>query len=400
MSEDDDVEIDVFVGVDVGKTGHHAVALNRAGKVILDRPVPQDEKQITKMIETLQTNGRVLFVVDQPATIGALPLAVARSCGVEVGYLPGLAMRRIADLHPGEAKTDARDAFVIAHAARTMPHALRALRVDDEITAELAMLAGFDDDLAGQINRVSNRVRGLLTQIHPALERVIGPEVDHRAVLELLVRYPSPAALRSLGRARMATRLRRRAPRKGDRLADAIWAALAEQSVLVTGTDAAAKVLPRLAEQLLMLHRQRREIAAQVEELVDAHPLCEVLTSMPGIAARTAARIIVETSGREFPTAGHLAAYAGLAPVTRRSGTSIRGEYPSKRGNRRLKRALYLSAFSSLGDPASRRYYDRKRSERKTHQQAILALARRRSDVIYAMLRDGVPYDPTMSAAA
>ncbi len=94
-----------------------------------------------------------MFVVDQPATIGASPLAVARSCGVEVGYLPGLAMRRIADLHPGEAKTDARDAAVIAHAARTMPHALRALRVDDEITAELAMLAGFDEDLAGAINR-------------------------------------------------------------------------------------------------------------------------------------------------------------------------------------------------------------------------------------------------------
>ncbi|MEJ7800127.1 MAG: IS110 family transposase, partial [Ilumatobacter sp.] len=175
---------------------------------------------------------------------------------------------------------------------------------------------------------------------------------------------------------------------------------LAEQTVVVTGTDAAAKVLPRLAEQLTMLRRQRDEIAAQVEELVDAHPLCGVLTSMPGVGARTAARIIVEISGREFPTAGHFAAYAGLAPVTRRSGTSIRGEYPSRRGNRRLKRALYLSAFAALRDPASRRYYDRKRAERKTHQQALIALARRRSDVIYAMLRDGVPYDPQIAIAA
>jgi hypothetical protein len=41
--------------------------------------------------------------------------------GVEVGYLPGLAMRRIADLHAGEAKTDSRDAAIIAQAARTMP---------------------------------------------------------------------------------------------------------------------------------------------------------------------------------------------------------------------------------------------------------------------------------------
>jgi transposase len=400
MSTGDDVEVGVFVGVDVGKANHHAVAVDRSGRVVLDRPVPQDEARIGGLIDELVAFGRVLFVVDQPATIGALALAVARARGVDIGYLPGLAMRRIADLHPGEAKTDARDAAVIAHAARTMPHALRALRVDDEITAELAMLSGFDDDLAGQINRVSNRVRGLLTQIHPALERVIGPELHHPAMLELLQRYPTPATIRSLGRARLAARLRRRAPHIGDRLAGQIWDALGEQTVIVTGTDAAARVLPRLAEQLLMLRRQRKEIAAQVEELVDAHPLCEVLTSMPGVGARTAARIIVETAGRHFPTSAHLAAYAGLAPVTRRSGTSIRGEHPSQRGNRRLKRALYLSAFSSLRDPASRRYYDRKRAERKTHQQALLALARRRSDVIYAMLRDHRPYNPEIALAA
>ena len=58
----------------------------------------------------MKAHGPVLLVVDQPATIGALPVAVALDEGVTVAYLPGLAMRRIADLHPGSAKTDARDA--------------------------------------------------------------------------------------------------------------------------------------------------------------------------------------------------------------------------------------------------------------------------------------------------
>ncbi len=142
------------------------------------------------------TRGPVLAVVDQPASIGALVVAVARDAGVEVGYLPGLAMRRIADLHPGEAKTDARDAQVIAQAARSMPHALRSLRADDEQIAELAMLAGFDDDLHVSIVSASNRLRGLLTQIHPALERVLGPELDHAGTLALLVKYPGPQQLR------------------------------------------------------------------------------------------------------------------------------------------------------------------------------------------------------------
>jgi hypothetical protein len=67
-----------------------------------------------------------------------------------VGYL---AMRRIADLHPGKAETEARDAAIIAEAARTMPHTLPSTAPDDETLAEAGVLCGFDDALAGQINR-------------------------------------------------------------------------------------------------------------------------------------------------------------------------------------------------------------------------------------------------------
>lgn len=81
--------------------------------------------------------------------------------------------------------------------------------------------------------------------------------------------------------------------------------------------------------------------------------------------------------------------------MTRRSGTSIRGEYPSRRGNKKLKRALFLSAFAALHHPPSKAYYDRQRAKGKRHNQAIIALARRRSDVLFAWLRDGTLYkDP------
>ncbi len=161
---------------------------------------------------------------------------------------------------------------------------------------------------------------------------------------------------------------------------------------MVTGTNAAAIVLPRLAAQLATLRKQRDEVAAEVERLVDVHPLQPVLTSMPGVGVRTAARLLTEVSGKHFPTAGHLAAYAGLAPITRRSGSSIRGEYSSRRGNKILKNAMFLSAFAALRDPESRTYYDRKIAQGKRHNQALLALARRRSDVLFAMLRDGTLY--------
>lgn len=282
-----------------------------------------------------------------------------------------------------------------------MPHTLRAIEAADETVAEPEMLTGFDDDLATEVTRTKNRLRGLRTQIHPPLEKVLGPRLDHPAVLALLERFGSPALLRKAGRRKLVTLLRPKAPRMAERLVEDIFTALDEQTVVVPGTDAAALIIPNLVSSLGSLVDQRRLLAARIEELLEAHPLSPVLISIPGIGVRTAARILIDVGdGSGFATAGHLAAYAGLAPVTRASGSSIRGEHPARRGNKQLKRAFYLAAFASLSQPESRAYYDRKRREGKHHVAALIALARRRIDVLFAMLRDGTFYDPPTPTAA
>ena len=160
----------------VGKSEHWATALSRDGQKVLDRALPNEEDRLREVYQRLQANGQVLVVVDQPATIGALAVAVAQDMGITVGYLPGLSMRRIADLTPGSAKTDAKDAAVIAGAARSMPHTLRAVSTSDEEAAALSVLTGFDLDLARQVNQTVNRIRGQsFTQFQPALEAVLGP---------------------------------------------------------------------------------------------------------------------------------------------------------------------------------------------------------------------------------
>jgi transposase len=395
-------EVAVFLGLDVGKGEHHGRGLTPAGKTVFDKRLPNSEPKLRALFDKLSAKyGTVLVVVDQPANIGALPLAVARDAGCLVAYLPGLTMRRIADLYPGEAKTDARDAFIIADAARTMPHTLRALATTDETIAELDMLAGFDDDLAGEVTRTSNRLRGLLTQIHPSLERVLGPRIQHPAVLTILERYGSPALIRKAGRRRLITLIRPEAPRMAERLVEDIFTALDEQTVVVAGTGAATTIVPGLAGQLRAHLSQRATLERQIADLLEAHPLSKLLTSMPGIGVRTGTRILIDVGDAStFATAGHLAAYAGLAPASRISGSSIRGEQPSRRGNKQLKRAFFLAAFASLADPASRTYYDRKRAQGKTHTQALLCLARRRIDVLFAMLRDGTFYESRPAAAA
>lgn len=388
-----DENANIFVGIDVGKSAHYAVALDGDGQIVLDRPLANSEDEIREVLLTLKPLGFVHVAVDQPSDIGGLVVAVARDEGLSVSYLPGVAMRRLSELHKGQAKSDPRDALVITQAARTLQHVLRPLAGDPDDADQLRLLCAFDEDLSKQVNEVSNRLRALLTRVNPSLERVLGPRLAHPAVLDLLHLYPSPDALHNAGREEIERCLRGRAPRIWKVIADDIEQALDEQTVTVPGALAAGAVIHGLVAQLSLLRTQKADIAIQIEWLAEGHPLYRLITTMPGVGVSTASRIITEIVGRQFDSAAQLASFAGVAPVTRRSGSSIRAQRRSYRGNRALKRVLVVSAFTALQhDPESRVYYDRKLREGKHHRQALLALVRRRLNVLYAMLRDREPY--------
>ncbi|MFC4472679.1 transposase [Streptomyces xiangluensis] len=117
--------------------------------------------------------------------------------------------------------------------------------------------------------------------------------------------------------------------RHPDHLAEQITTALDEQTVQVPGTETARDIVPGLAETLAVIPSRREALKQRIASLLTAHPLAKVLTSMPGIGVRTGARVLaVVGDGTAFPTAAYLASYAGLAPVTHRSGISIRGKHP------------------------------------------------------------------------
>lgn len=204
----------------------------------------------------------------------------------------------------------------------------------------------------------------------------------------MLIHYGGPTKLAAAGRGRVLKWMRARAAKDPTALVDAIFAALAAQTVVVAGTAAAELVIPQLAANIKALKAQRTTIAEQVEEMLDAFPLAEVLMSMPGVGIKTASTILLSIGDcSDFADAAHLAAYAGIAPTTRRSGTSIKGEFPARAGNKTLENAMVRSAWiASNCHPASREYYLRKQAEGKKHNAAVICLARRRCNVIYAML--------------
>ena len=399
MTPDD---IDVWVGLDVGKSAHHAHALDRDGDTLYDKPVRQDEKAIRSMLEHLSRRGRVLLVVDQPNTIGSLPLTVARDMGIAVAYLPGTAMRRTAQLLPGDAKTDRRDAHVIAWAALKLPETLRDAGSDDETLAALRMLAGHDEDLAHESTRHINRLRSLLLQTHPAFERVLkGERATRDATLALLERYGGPAGMERAGIEDVKDWAGSNGLRAG-RIIDDMFKAIGEQTVTVPGTGMAETIIPSIVRDIKAIKDRRREVGRQVGKLLEDHPLLTVPASMPGIGVRTASSILLGIGGdiANFKSAAHLAAYAGIAPAAGQSGTSIKGERPSRRGNKRLRNALWQSSFvASTKHPPSIAYYKRKREQGKHHNAAVICLARRRCDVIYSMPKNGALYqEPALVA--
>jgi len=386
---------EVFCGIDVARETHHAVALNRDGDRLVDRPLPNAEPDLVKLFDQLRDRGRVLVVVDQLASIGALAIAVARARDIAVAYLPGLSMRRIADLYPGEGKTDARDAHIIADAARTLPHALRRVGPDEQTTVELAVLAGYDADLAAESTRLINRLHDALLHVHPTLERLLGKHFHCPGVLRLLAATGTPAAIGGDRRARDHRTDNRWVSTVGTHSAgtDPHRAGRPERDD--PGHPAVRPGHPRAGRPAAdrpgpTRHPARRTRGAPCGPPPRGDHHLDARCRPPhrdraaahrrrwiGLPLRSAHRLLRRT-GAGDPTVR--AQHQGRAPTPPRE--------PGTEG------ALYLSAFASLRHPPSRSYYDRKRAEGKSHTAALTCLARRRVDVLHAMLRDRQPYQP------
>ena len=104
-------DVTVWIGLHVGKEEHYADVLDNDGDGLFHRSVVNDEADLDAWLARAATFGQPGVVIDQPGSIAQLAIAVAARRGVPVAYAPGLMMRRAADLYPGEAKTNRRDAF-------------------------------------------------------------------------------------------------------------------------------------------------------------------------------------------------------------------------------------------------------------------------------------------------
>ena len=388
---------EVFVGIDMAKTEHYAQAVTTAGVEVFDRPIGNDEAVIAAMIDEAAEKGSVALVIDMTASGAQLLLAVAAQRAVPVAYVTGLQMRRAADLYAGSAKTDPRDAWVLADFARRNADRLTWLEVSDELLVRLRVLNGRDTDLGADANRVINRCRDALVAVSPGLERAIGHRLGQAGVRDALIKWPTPSALAEAGKTRVRNAIRKRSPRLAVKVSDEIWAAVEAQTVTLPAEATWGEVISDLLGDLERIAARRVELGKTIEEVFLSHPLGAVLVTLCGFGPRTGARTLAEIADpNRFETGSRLASYAGLAPTDWRSGKSINGSFQNRGGNHRLKNAMFIAAFvATQFDPDAKAYYQRKRDEGKRHNAAVICVARRRCDLILAMLKTASPYDPS-----
>ncbi|MCT9004731.1 IS110 family transposase [Streptomyces rhizosphaerihabitans] len=379
----------IWVGVDAGKGHHWAVAVDADGETLFSTKVINDEAQILTLIDTARSRaGEVRWAVDISGRASTLLLALLVAHGQQVVYVPGRTVNRMTGAYKGEGKTDAKDARVIADQAR-MRRDFAALDAPPELVSSLRVLTNYRADLIADRVRLINRLRDLLVGICPALERAFDYSAAKGPVV-LLTEYQTPAALRRIGVKRLTTWLERRKVRGADTVAAKAVEAAQCQQIALPGEKRAAKLVCDLAHQLLTLDERIKDNDREIRDTFRTDERAEIIESMPGMGPILGAEfisIVGDLSG--YLDAGRLASHAGLAPVARDSGRRTGNYHRPKRYNRRLRHIFYMAAQTAMMRPGpSRDYYLKKRSEGLLHTQALLSLARRRVDVLWAMLRD------------
>jgi transposase len=394
--------MDVFIGIDVAKEVHWACAMDRNARVLFSHAVDNDPAAIGALMDEIEGLGArsTRTAVDMLGGAANLVCAMLAEAGLPLVHTPGLAVNRARQgIRGGERKSDPKDAAVIAELARTRAD-LRAVDPPDPLDAEIRLLVSRRRELVTEQTRRAARLRDLLSGLFPALERRIDPTT--RTGLVFLSHYAAPEDIRAAGAKRIVRKLTRAATglRGIEPLAQEAVRAAKAQTVVLPGARLRAEIIADIALEALAARDRLKAVDQAIRERLATHPDAALILSMPGMGATLTAEFIALV-GRidRFDSADALAAAAGLAPVLRQSGkTSFLRRATG--GDKALKRVFYQAAFTSLGRPDSRAFYDRKRAEGKRHHQAVIALARRRVNVLWAILRNREPFRENFKMAA
>jgi transposase len=333
----------VTIGIDAHKRSLAVCLVDELGRELAAREFANEPRAHRALHAWVvrRAPGERRFGVESTGWIGRGIACLLLAEGEAVVDVRGTLTDRQRQRLRGEGKSDPRDALAIARVTARESQ-LPPPRADSP-ARDLKLLCDYRQQLLGERTRIANRLHVDLVSLRPGYERVV-PALDSRPRLEqakrLLVRQPG------------------------------VQAQLARRRV---------EKLRRLDEEIRELERS---IAQSVKQLGSGLP------QLVGISYLSAGRIIGEVGdiGR-VTTKARFARMNGTAPIPASSGQTQRHRL-NKGGNRRLNHALHMMALTQARmDPRARAYVERRQREGRTKRDAVRALKRHLSDVVYQQLR-------------
>ena len=377
----------LFVGVDVHKDNHAAVAINGFGATLLQQELGNavnDFESLLARIQTLAAEHQLtpLFGLEDTAGSGDFLARFLATRGLEVRTVNPVLVKRERRYETHPEKSDLADALGVARVLIQRIDSVPTYSVTEttELAKDLRAVVNDRTTLVGEQTRLKNQLHALLHRSYGSPYRTLFRTPFSKKALLFWQEFPSASTLRET---------RRRSPVKPS------WITGVSLTELPVVSPTVANQIRRKASRLLAIRDELREIGNELADL--GAKTGQHLTTLPGCGTILSGAVLAEVKDiQRFSSPAAFAKYAGLAPRKLESGKRKR-HVKTRSGNRRLNLALHriaLTQISNQGVPKAKAYFQKKVGEGKSKLHALTCLKRQLSDIIWSMLKGHRAYYP------
>ena len=391
-----------FLGIDVSKETFDACCIPSQGERLFNLSASMDRKGFEELIKQLSTlsipKESVLVGMESTACYHINLYSFLVSLGYSVMVINPLLISNFVKLQLRKTKTDKKDAYVIAQFLLLNRDSLSQTILSSDIS-DLRDLSRQRESLVDQMSSTKSEIKRLLTITFPELEHISG--IFTKSMLRLLCQYPSAASIKQAKRSKIAKIL---IPGSYGKQTDVSVDRILKAAQVSVGTSSATKeiILRQKASLLIQLEEHLQELTDILIELCQGKIQgdMDILTSMKGIGEKTAVNFLIEIGGdiKQFESHKKVIAMAGLDPALYQSGKIDRKGRISKRGNRHLRRVIWLMTTKVIQfNERFKQYYLKRIKDGLPYKKAVLATAHKLIRVMFAMLRNKTLFDARMN---
>jgi transposase len=389
----------VFVGHDWAEAHHDVYVEDGAGGRLAAARLPEGIEGVRRFHELVAGHAEepaevtIATETDRGLFVGSLVAA-----GYRVLAVNPMSTSRYRERHSTSgAKSDPGDAKVLAELARLDGHNHRPVAGDSDLVDAVKVLARAHHSLIWSRQRHTNQLRSTLREFYPAA-LVAFDDLASGDALAVLAIAPTPRRGRVLSRSRIAAALRRggrqrRVDQRTVEIQGALRCEQLETSPIVA--DAMGASVTALVAVISELVAQTRQLEQELVDRFEQHPDAKIIRSLPGLGMILGARALSEFGDdpNRYADAKSRKNYAATSPITRASGKQrvVLARYAR---NRHLADTCHMWAFAAItASPGARAFYDQRRANGDTHNQALRALANRLVGILHGCLRHHTLYD-------